>query len=71
MTKALRKGDVIRLKVRTAFGWRGYGIVNRDMAEHDPDATVSFYRFGHSPDEMCIAKRHQVALVRSYQVRAG
>lgn len=71
MTKALQKGDVIRLRVRTVFGWQGYGIVNEDMTEHDPDATVSFHRVGHPPDETCIAKRHQVALVRSCQAQAG
>jgi hypothetical protein len=71
MTKPLQKGDVIRLKVRTVFGWQGYGVVKEDMVHHDPDATVSFHRVGHSPDETCIAKRHQMALVRNRWTQVG
>ncbi len=58
----LRRGDVIRLKVRTMNGFKGVGVVTADMAR--PGGLVSFVRWGMDlreiPGAVC---RHEVALI--------
>lgn len=68
MTKLLKVGDRIRLKVYTINGWKGVGTVSRDQLPNDEtvwftkdnDDKDSFY-FGQ---ESC-AFRKEVAAIRS------
>lgn len=66
-TRPLRKGDLIRLKVRTAFKWKGLAVVAEDQLLHDPDSIVAFHRLGHPDEATSIALRKEVALVRDDQ----
>lgn len=59
----LKKGDKIRLKVRTAFGWKGLGIVTMDQCGE----LVRFRKDGDPDDGLhddCYACRHEVAKLR-------
>jgi hypothetical protein len=61
--RLLKKGDRIRLKVRTMAGWKGLGTVSAD--QHPYNDTIVFFRDGKSPIyDRCIAARREVALVR-------
>lgn len=63
--KPLKKGDRIRLKVRTIFGWKGTATVVEDQRFDD---TVRFVKDGDSPDDflatLCYACRHEVSKIR-------
>ena len=62
----LKKGDRIRLKVRTILGWKGYGTVSEDQLH--ADSTVWFSRDGDDPEDIMFGRsaacRHEVAKVR-------
>jgi hypothetical protein len=64
--KLLKKGDRIRLKVRTIGGWKGTATVTEDQIS--PDVTVWFRKDGSDPDDWmadrCCACRHEVAVMR-------
>ena len=60
--KLLKKGDRIRLKVRTIGGWKGTGTVTEDQA-YGSD-TIWFRKDGGRADN-CAAGRHEVALIRT------
>jgi len=59
----LKKGDRIKLKVRTFSGWKGYGIVIMDMSSKDD--IVHFVK-EEQPDDFfnCCAGRHEVVKCR-------
>lgn len=59
----LKKGDRIRLKVRTVFGFKGTATVMEDQVGDEPDATIRFKKDG-STEEHCYACRHEVAKIR-------
>lgn len=64
MTRLLRKGDHIRLKVRTISGWKGEAIVVEDQLSVD-DRSVTFRRLDSDPEmPPGLAMRHEVALIR-------
>ena len=66
--KKLKKGDFIRLKVRTITGWKGVGIVKRDMVSDDD--IVDFYRIDGLEDDLCCCLRHECSKIRNtYQFR--
>ena len=58
--KKLKKGDRIRLKVRTISGWKGTGTVIEDQITD----TVLFRRDGKREGDKCSACREEVALMR-------
>ena len=58
----LKKGDRIRLKVRTLGGWKGTGIVVEDQAH--PNDGVRFIKDGESAPTCSSACRHEVAKMR-------
>lgn len=60
----LKKGDKIRLKVRTLFGWKGIGIVMEDQIERGGDASIRYQKEGTEQD-MCFALRYQVSKCRA------
>lgn len=58
----LRRGDVIRLKVRTMGGFKGLGVVTEDMVS--PGGAVYFVRMGRDLRESpSVATRREVALI--------
>lgn len=58
----LRRGDVIRLKVRTMGGFKGLGVVTEDMVS--PGGAVYFVRMGRDLREIpSVAVRREVALI--------
>jgi hypothetical protein len=60
--QALRRGDVIRLKVPTMSGFKGVGVVTEDMVH--PDGAVLFVRMGMDLREIpATVARHEVALI--------
>lgn len=65
--RLLKKGDRIRLKVRTFGGWKGTATVTTDQVSADD--VVWFRKDGSDPDSYlagrCCACRHEVALVRA------
>jgi len=65
MTRLLRKGDRIRLKVRTAWGWKGEAIVVRDQL--GPDDIIAWRRIDDENYNRCpgIACRHEVSLIKN------
>ena len=64
MTRLLRKGDRIRLKVRTLDGWKGEAIVVEDQLSV-ADRLVTFRPLGSDPEmPPGLAMRHEVALIR-------
>ena len=59
---AIRKGDRIRLKTRTAFGFKGYAIALNDCFDNDPNAIVEFRpERCDDPHYLGVACRFQVA----------
>lgn len=66
--KLLKKGDRVRLKVRTLFGWKGKGTVIRDQLTKD--SGVTFRKDGDDEHEVheyeigTEACRHEVAVMR-------
>jgi hypothetical protein len=65
MTHRIKKGDRIRLKVRSVFGWQGYGIAKYDQTSDDPGEVICYYREGGDPfEDHCIACRFEVARCR-------
>lgn len=61
MARFLRKGDRIRLKVRTALGWKGDAVV----VEHQlsPGSIIVWRRSNDDPEgPPGIAMRHEVVL---------
>ena len=71
--KLLKKGDRVRAKVATMFGWKGTGTVAMDMTEGDDTVTVWKDGFEH---ESChgypmagsaLFCRHEVAKMRNQQ----
>lgn len=68
--RLLKKGERIRLKVRTFSGWKGVGIVADDESPHE-SGLIAFYKLvpgEHHPDR-CFALRDQVALIRKPWLR--
>ena len=65
MTRLLRAGDRIRLKVRTMGGWKGEATVVKD--QHGQDDPLVYFRRDDRPDwwPPGCALRDEVALVRS------
>jgi len=66
--KPLKKGDRIRLKVRTIGGWKGIGTVMED--EVVAGRGVRFIKDGAEPGSLdsilgCDACRHEVVVLRS------
>lgn len=66
--KLLKKGDRIRLKVRTMAGWKGTGTVMEDQIT--ADGGVRFIKDGAEPGTLeyeigCDACRHEVEVLRS------
>ncbi len=65
--KLLKRGDRIRLKVRTIDGWKGVGIVTEDQLT--VNSTVVFHKEDNNcpPDSIwygrCFACRHEVARI--------
>ena len=57
----LKKGDRIRLKVRTMGGWKGIGVVTQDQSASD-DAV--WFRKTDTGERHCSACRHEVAKIR-------
>jgi hypothetical protein len=57
--KKLKKGDRIRLKVRTISGWEGIGTITEDQ-EGD---SISFRKDGGT-EENNRAMRHEVTLLK-------
>lgn len=60
----LKKGDRIRLKVRTMSGWIGSATVIEQVPDTFSDSLVWFARDGRDPNEQCCALRSQVAKLR-------
>ena len=61
MTKLLRQGDHIRLKVRTIFGWKGKAIVIRDQL--GPEDVIAWRRDSDDPNgPPSLSMRHEVVL---------
>jgi hypothetical protein len=59
----VKKGDRIRLKVRTLSGWKGIGIVTEDQVND----SVWFRKEGLKPswlNDSCACSRHECALIR-------
>jgi len=59
--KLLKKGDRIRLKVRTIFGWKGIGTVIEDQLHEN--SAVRFKKDENGSNN-CTACRHEVAKMR-------
>ena len=63
--KLLKKGDRIRLKVRTISGWKGLGTVSEDQM----DNIIAFFKDGEDHESSLLghnyAMRHEVAVIRS------
>lgn len=60
----LKKGDSIRLKVRTMSGWKGNGIVAKDQLI---DSNIVYFWKDKDPKELlyrCEACRHEVAKIK-------
>lgn len=58
----LRRGDVVRLKVRTMDGFKGVGVVTEDMVH--PGGPVFFVNWGRDLREIpSVAVRREVALI--------
>ena len=65
MPHLIKKGDRIRLKNRSVFGWQGYGIAKYDQQSNDPGEVICFYREGGDPfEDHAIACRFEVARCR-------
>lgn len=65
-TKLLKKGDRIRLKVRTMGGWTGTATVTEDQLM--PDHPVFFRKDGDAENwlnDRCCAGRHEVSVIRA------
>ena len=66
MTRLLKKGDRIRVKVRLMSGWKGTATVTRN--QYSSVDTVQFVKDGDDPDDWlagcCLACRHEVSLLR-------
>ena len=60
----IAKGDRLRLKVRLASGWKGYGIAKEHYGIASPSTVIAFYREGHDPEETCLALRGQLVRCR-------
>ena len=61
MTRLLREGDRISLKVRTVFGWKGDAVVVRDQLS--PGGIIAWRRDSDDPDVApSFAMRHEVTL---------
>jgi len=60
--RLLKKGDRIRLKVRTIFGWKGTGTVTEDQLHADDNV---YFRKDGGIGERNGARRHEVALMRN------
>lgn len=65
--RLLRKGDRIRLKHRTMFGWKGIGIVTENQMENAD--VVWFAKEGENPEDCMygrnVACSYEVILIRS------
>ncbi len=62
---SLKKGDRIRLKVRTISGWIGLATVTHDQHGWDrDDDLVNYIRDGKPHDINCFALRREVAKLR-------
>jgi len=59
----LKKGDRIRLKVRTVTGWKGIGTVIKDQLHNG--SGVLFKRDGHNDLCGCGALSDEVVLLRN------
>jgi len=57
--KMLKKGDRVRMKVRTLMGFKGCGTV----VDMTPSGLVCLRRDGRREDDYCFAMRHQVAKI--------
>ena len=65
MTHRIKKGDRIRLKVQTVFGWKGYAYAKQDQLTDDPSEVIEFFRENKDPQtDHCIACRFEVARCR-------
>ena len=63
MTRLLRQGDRIRLKVQTANGWKGDAVVVEDQLSSDD--IIAWRRNSDDPSgPPSIAMRHEVILKR-------
>lgn len=62
-TRLLKKGDTIKIKVATIFGWKGFGTVVEDQLSRDNRVIV--YSENDTENERCIAMRHEVQLIKS------
>ena len=61
MLRLLRQGDRIRLKVRTAGGWKGDAVVLEDQLS--PGGIIAWRRESDDPDVApSLAMRHEVTL---------
>ena len=64
--RLLKKGDKIRLKVRTCSGWKGFGTVTQDQVYKDDAILFSKddqeLGFGNERNSAC---SHEVALLRN------
>jgi hypothetical protein len=61
VTRLLREGDRISLKVRTAFGWKGDAVVVKDQLS--PGGIIAWRRESDDPSgPPSFAMRHEVVL---------
>jgi hypothetical protein len=66
--KLLKKGDRIRLNVRTIAGWKGKGTVMQD--QKTPESSVRFIKDGTHLESIeyeigCEALRREVSMLRA------
>lgn len=60
----IRQGDLIRLKSRTVFGWKGYGIALEDQPLGVTNPVIPFRRLDDDPDSVSLAMRAEIARCR-------
>lgn len=69
MVRLLKKGDRVRLKTKTVFGFREVGTVCRDQLDYY-DEIIAFWKDGEEGGDdrsPRLAMRHQLALMRQWQ----
>ena len=64
----LKKGDHVRLKIRTISGWKGTGIVLHDQYSNSPESIIKFRPDDADPNDEwrnCHALRRELSKIRT------